>query len=172
VTDNLSWFISHVESSYGICVFEVTDWSADEVDVTAYGDTSGIRMGFYFAESKSGFQPMLPHDLPKDVIFFFEALTVLFIIQMVCSHPSIPKQLVVFSDNMNTIDIFSSLCAKPCYNTILKPTVSLLLQHHLDLHVIHIPGEDNVIADSLSCFQNSQALAACPGLSISPFQPP
>jgi hypothetical protein len=172
VTDDLSWFISHVESSYGIRVFEATDWSADEADVTAYGDASGVGMGFYFAESNSGFQSVLPHDPPKDVIFFFEALTVLSIVQMVCSRPSIPKRLVVFSDNMNTVDIFSSLRAKPCYNTILKPTVSLLLQHHLDLRVIHIPGEDNVVADSLSRFRNSQALAACPGLSISPFQPP
>jgi hypothetical protein len=44
--------------------------------------------------------------------------------------------------------------------------------YSLDLHVIHIPGEDNVIVDSLLHFRNSQALAACPGLSISPFQPP
>jgi hypothetical protein len=91
VTDNLSWFISHVESSYGICVFEATDWSADEADVTAYGDASNVGMGFYFAESKSGFQSVLSHDPPKDVIFFFEALTVLSIVQMVCSRPSIPK---------------------------------------------------------------------------------
>jgi hypothetical protein len=172
VTDDLSWFISHVESSYGIRVFEATDWSADEVDVTAYGDASSIGMGFYFAESKSGFQSVLPHDPTKDVIFFFKALTVLCIVQIMCSRPSIPKRLVVFSDNMNTVDIFSSLHTKPCYNTILKPTVSLLLQHHLDLRVIHIPGEDNIIVDSLSCFRNSQALATCPGLSISPFQPP
>jgi hypothetical protein len=115
---------------------------------------------------------VLPHDLPKDVIFFFKALTVFSILQMVCSHPSIPKQLIIFNDNMNTVNIFCSLRTKPCYNTILNPTVSLLLQHHLDLCVIHIPGEDNINADSLSCFQNSQALAVCPGLSISPFQPP
>jgi hypothetical protein len=73
---------------------------------------------------------------------------------------------------MNTVNIFRSLHAKPCYNTILKPTVSLLLHHHVDLCVIHIPSEDNVIADALSHLQNSQALVTCPGLSISPFQPP
>jgi hypothetical protein len=65
VTDDMSWFISHVECSYGIRVFKATDWSADEADVTAYGDASGIGMGFYFAESKSGFQSVLPHDRPR-----------------------------------------------------------------------------------------------------------
>jgi hypothetical protein len=35
ITDNLHWFISRVQTSYGICVFEAADWAADEADVTA-----------------------------------------------------------------------------------------------------------------------------------------
>jgi hypothetical protein len=129
VIDDLRWFISHVETSYGIRVFEATDWAADEADLTAYGDASGVGMGFYFIDSLEGFQSTLPHGPPKDVIFYFEALTVLCIVEKACTLTSIPQRLVVFSDNMNTIDIFNSLRVKPSYNTILKSTVTLLLKH-------------------------------------------
>jgi hypothetical protein len=72
--DVLQWFISHVETLYGIRIFEATDWAADEANLTAYGDASGVGMGFYFVESNNGFQSTLPHAPPKDVIFYFEAL--------------------------------------------------------------------------------------------------
>jgi hypothetical protein len=172
VVDDLHWFVSHVESSYGIRIFEATDWAANEAELTVYGDASGVGMGFYVVESSAGFQSTLPHNTPKDVIFYFEALVVLSIVEKVCSQSSVPKRLVVFSDNMNTVDIFSSLRAKPSYNIILKPAVSLLLKHRVDLRVIHVPGTDNVVADALSRFQNSKAIAACPGLTISAFEPP
>ena len=57
VADDLHWFTSHIKQSIG---FEVTDWAADEADLTAYGDASGIGMGFYFVESSKGFQSTLP----------------------------------------------------------------------------------------------------------------
>jgi hypothetical protein len=171
VVDDLQWFYHHVESSSGIHVFEATDWSLEEADLTAYGDASALGMGSYFRKSNSGFQSTLLHNPPKDVIFYFEALMVLAIVENTCSQSKIPKHLVVFSDNSNTVDIFSSLHAKLTYNGILKSTVSLLLHHNIDLCVIHIPGSDNVIADALSRFQNACAITACPGLSFQPLHP-
>ena len=136
-------------------MFEATDWATDKAKLTAYGDAIGIGMGFYFIESRAGFQSALPHGPPKDIIFYFEALAILSIVKEACSHIQIPKCLIVFCDNMNTIDIFHSLHAKPSYNVILKPMVSLLLQHNINLCVIHVPRANNVIADTLSHFQNS-----------------
>jgi hypothetical protein len=172
VVEDLRWFQAHVEVSSGVRVFEATDWSFKDADLTAYGDASALGMGFYFVEGNVGFQSHLPHDPPKDVIFYFEALTVLCVLERACSRSPVPKRVVVFSDNSNTVDIFSSLRAKPCYNVILKSAVSILLEYRIDLRVVLIAGTDNVIADALSRFQNGRALAACPGLSISPFKPP
>jgi hypothetical protein len=71
------------------------------------------------------------NDPPSDGIFYFEALVVLStLIEAVCHIPS-PARVVIFSDNMNSVDIFSSLGASPLYNTILKPAVSLLLEHDI-----------------------------------------
>jgi hypothetical protein len=72
-----------------MCI-EATDWGANEVDVMAYGAASGMGMGSYFTDSKAGFQSVLPHDPPKDGIFFFKALMLLSIVDMVCFHPSVP----------------------------------------------------------------------------------
>ena len=84
----------------------------------------------------------------------------------------IPRRLLIYSDNTNTVDIFHSLRARPAYNELLKFTVSLPIKHNISLRVVHVPGVDNIVADSLSRFENTKALAACPGLTISTFQPP
>ena len=68
--------------------------------------------------------------------------------------------------------MFSSLRSLPPYNELLKFTVSLLIKFNISLRVVHLPGEDNGIADALSRFDNIRALTACPELSISTFQPP
>jgi hypothetical protein len=160
ITDHLDWFISHVQTSYGIPVFQATDWAADEADVTAHGDASRVGMGFYFAESNTGYQSTLPHDPPKDVIFYFESIGHPLHHPNALLSPCHSQMTQCFQfDNMNTVDIFSLLQAK-------------LLQHGLDLWVIHIPRVDNVVADALSHFNNSQALTICPSLSVSTFEPP
>jgi hypothetical protein len=129
-------------------------------------------MAYYFADSKQGFQSPLPHGPPKGSIFYFEALAVCSAIIGATTLSPIPKRLAVFTDNSNTVDIFNSLRATPSYNDILKTAISHLIDFHIDLRVAHIPGAENVVADALSRFENARALAACPGLSISPFQPP
>ena len=101
-----------------------------------------------------------------------QALAVVSVVEAVTRLSSVPNRLLVFTDNTNTVDIFHSLRSMPPYNGLLKFTVSLLLEFDISLRVVHIPGIDNVIANSLSRFENTKAVAACPGLSISHFQPP
>ena len=69
------------------------------------------------------------------------------------------------------IDILNTLRARNLYNELLKFMVDLLMQHNVNLHVIHISGEHNIVVD-LPCGQLSQASAYCPILSITQFQPP
>ena len=172
VVQDLTWFISHVEVSDGIFLFEDIDWDAQWADVTAYADACMSGMGFFFEHSWEGFQCHLPHNPPKDTIFYFEALAVVSIVDAVTRLPSIPSRLLVFSDNTNTVDIFHSLRSLPPYNSLLKYTVSLLIKFNISLRVAYVPGVENIVADALSRFENMQVLAACLGLSISSFQPP
>lgn len=99
-------------------------------------------------------------------------LAVTSVVDTVTRLPSVPARLLVYTDNSNTVDIFHSLRSLPPYNDLLKFTVSLLIKFNISLRVVHVPGVDNDVADALSRFDNARALAACPGLSISSFQPP
>lgn len=172
VIRDLDWFASHVRRSDGVYLFEDVDWRFEQADIVAYSDACLSGLGFYLETSNEGFQCLVPQLPPKDTIFYFEALAVASIVDAVTRSSSIPSRLLIFSDNTNTVDIFHSLRSLPPYNNLLKFTVSLLIKHNISLRVSHISGIDNVIADSLSRFENTKAIAACPGLSISTFQPP
>jgi hypothetical protein len=51
-------------------------------------------------------------------------------------------------DNANTINIFHSLHCLPEYNAILKHSVDICLATNHQLHVLHVPGEQNTVAAS------------------------
>ena len=172
VIKDLSWFITHVKRSNGIYLFQDVDWGFEQANIVAWADACLSGLGFYFQHAREGFQCMVPHDQPKNTIFYFEALAVVSVVETISRLSPVPKHLIVFSDNTNTVDIFHSLRSMPPYNDLLKFTVSLLLKHDISLRVIHVPGVDNVVADSLSRFDNTKAVNACPGLTISLFQPP
>jgi hypothetical protein len=172
VVRDLEWFLAHVKQSDGVYVFGDEEWEPHQADVTAYSDACMSGLGFFFQHSREGFQCPVPGNPPKDTIFYFEALAVVSIVDAVTRLPSVPTRLLIYSDNSNTVDIFHSLRSLPPYNGLLQFTVSLLIKFDISLRVLHVPGEDNGIADALSRFDNARAYAACPGLAISSFQPP
>ena len=172
VVGDLLWYQSHVLHSDGVYLFEEVDWDKRQADIVAYSDASLTSLGFFFENTRTGFQCLVPKNPPTDCIFYFEALAVVSVVETVTRMRDIPGRLLIYSDNTNTVDIFHSLRARPAYNELLKFTVSLLIKHNISLRVVHVPGVDNIIADSLSRFENTKALAACPGLTISTFQPP
>jgi hypothetical protein len=172
VIKDLDWFVSHVRNSDGVFLFEDVDWDAEQADLTAYSDACLSGLGFFFEDLRKGYQCLVPQDPPKNTIFYFEALAVTSAVDAATRLSSVPARLLVFSDNTNTVNIFHSLRCLPPYNDILKFTVSILIKYGISLRVIHIPGIHNTVADSLSRFDNDKAIAMCPHLSISDFQPP
>jgi hypothetical protein len=127
-------------------------------------------MGIWFPGEYAGYQSPLPPNGPRDLIFFYEALAV-------CSAFHIGAKfgcdrIAIYTDNTNTVDMFSSLRAKPVYNSILIAAVDFAVNTSISTKVYYVPGNQNIIADYLSRFQNAKALQLAPNMRIRPFQPP
>ena len=169
----LLWFIHHVKVSDGIHMLKSVEWSPyDRMASTliGYADASGSGMGIWFPGEYTGYQCVLPPDGPQDLIFFYEALAVCSAFYLglnyACDH------IAIYSDNTNTVDMFSSLRAKPVYNSILVAAVDFAVEHSISTKVYYVLGKQNVIANFLSRFQNAKALQLAPNMRIRLFQPP
>ena len=169
----LLWFIHHIANSDGIHMLKSVEWSPyDRMATTliAYTDASAVGMGIWFPGEHGGFQCPLPTDGPKDLIFFYEALAVYSAFHLGAEYGC--DRIAAYSDNTNTVDMFSSLRAKPAYNPILMSAIDFGINHSIATKVYYVPGKQNVIADHLSRFQNMKALQLAPKLRICNFQPP
>ena len=172
VRDDFAWAVRHVESSTGIHILHSPDWDPSSADFTAYCNACPSGLGFWYPSLAVGFHSPMPVDSQLTSIFYFEALCVFCALKDIASRTTRGSKVVIFTDNLNTVHIFNSLTCLPEYNHLLRRSVDVVLANELDLRVLHIPGEQNVIADALSRCLFSVALDSAPELKISPFQPP
>ncbi|PBK83568.1 hypothetical protein ARMGADRAFT_1048413 [Armillaria gallica] len=157
VKGDLEWFLHHIQASPGILLFDALDWDPEkETNLTILCDACMAGMGFWIPELLLGFFTPVPCDPPKDTIFFWEALCVVVALEWFCKSMRQDSTLThwlrvtIKTDNSNTVDLFDSLCALPAYNSLLRTSVDLLISSDIDLHVLHIPGVHNVVADAIS----------------------
>ncbi|TFY74854.1 hypothetical protein EWM64_g9158 [Hericium alpestre] len=128
-------------------------------------------MVFWSPSRSRGFHSRLPDT--TDSIFYWEALAVVSAIDWASHLTDMrPHRLLVYCDNTNTVDMFNTLHAQPPYNLLLKFAIDRLIHTGIDLHVVHLAGIDNGVADALSHFQEPCASALHPGLRTSTFLPP
>ena len=169
----LAWFINHIKNSNGIHMLQSVEWFPQDNQAStliAFSDASGVGMGIWFPGEYAGYQSPLPPEGPKDLIFFYEALAICSAIHLGVQYGT--KRIAIYSDNTNSVDMFSSLRAKREYNSILMSAIDLAFKHEIKFKVYYIPGPENVIADLLSRFRNELAMRLAPKLVIRPFSPP
>ena len=172
VRDDLAWAARHIESSNGIHLLRSADWDLSSADITIYCDACLDGMGFWYLSSVLGFYSPTPVDVGDFPIFYFEALCVFCALRDVASCAEHRSRVVIYTDNLNTVHMFNSLACLPLYNHILRRSVDILLSTEIDLRVLHIPGEENGVADALSRCNFDKALSLAADLKINLFQPP
>ncbi|KAL1698142.1 hypothetical protein EV121DRAFT_297515 [Schizophyllum commune] len=165
----LLWMADHMSHLPGVRMLELDEWGNGDEDVHLFADASGVSLGFWCPSCGTGFQCVRPGSPMPVGLFYNEALAVLSALHHAIFD--IDHCILIFSDNTNTIDMFNSMRADQMHNRILMTAINTLLNFDCELRVFHIPGTDNSVADTLSCFDNQRALQLIPGLKRSR-QPP
>lgn len=147
-------------------------WDPANANVVVFCDACLEGMGFWFPDLDLGFYAPTPMDSPTDIIFYYEALCVVSAIDILCNQPNENQKIVIFTDNSNTVDMFSSLRCEPAFNHLLRFAVDRLLSKGHDLRVIHVSGVENDVADAISRGQVGRALNSRPNLHLQFFRPP
>ncbi|TFY82031.1 hypothetical protein EWM64_g1982 [Hericium alpestre] len=174
VTRDFLWFAHVFERFDGVHIITSREWDSSQADLILNCDASlSGGLAFWSPHHARGFiseHPPAPVD--TETIFWYEALTVVSALDWACSLPQKPNRLAIFSDSLNTVQMFNSLRARPHYNDLLLYACRTLLLHRIDLRVFHIAGELNVVADALSRNLLHVASQYQPALRIHLFTPP
>jgi len=109
-------------------------------------------MGFWWPDKCVGFYSPVPDGLNEEQIFYFEALCVLAALHHIIDSqlPPPSSHILIYTDNDNTVTIFNTMHCLPQYNSILISAADVLMNGNLHLRVLHIPGEQNYVADAIS----------------------
>jgi hypothetical protein len=170
VRSDFAWALRALEKLQPVQILESLVWSVDLADLVIYCDACPDGLGFWVPAENSGFYASSPFGEPP-TIFYLEALCVLNALLFATQRMDPPRKLLLYTDNQNTVDIFSTLRCLPDYNGIVICSVDLRISARVDLRVLHVAGEDNIVADALSRADFTRALAVRPGLTLTQFQP-
>lgn len=172
VCQELLWAANHLTSCDGVYFISSTDWSAEDADMLLLTDACLFGMGFWSPHLLLAFQTRINTAISRP-IFYWEAYTVVSALHWALHSSSPPpRRVLIYCDNMNTVNLFSSLRALPQYNPLILTACDMMIRFGCQLRVAHISGAQNGVADSLSRFDNPTALSQVPNLSVLPFTPP
>ena len=114
-------------------------------------DASQIGLAFWSPDLNLSFvAPIKESDDHFGNIFFNEALAVVSAIEWAAHLPNHPRCVLVHTDSMNTVEIWHSLAPQGDNIPLMLYAVEVMMDHNIDIRVVHIPGSENLIADALS----------------------
>ncbi|KAI9064555.1 DNA/RNA polymerase [Trametes sanguinea] len=175
VTRDLLFVANIFEQHGGVHIMKASAWGPNDAELVIFCDACLTGMAFWIPSLSLAFVADCPPAPPglDDNIFWFEALTVLSALEWVDANVSPrPDRLAIYTDNLNTVQIFDSFRANPFFDELLLCACSTLIASGMDLRVWHVAGQYNTIADALSRGLFRVAHQYCPSLSIATFIPP
>jgi len=172
VREDLKWATHHMRASLGINLLSSVTWDVEDADATVFCDACMEGLAFYYPDRSTAYYAPVPTNAARDIIFYFEALAVASACNDLKNTVPQHSHIVIYTDSMNTVDIFNSLRCQPEFNPLLRHCVDVMISQEFQIRVLHIPGELNTVADAISRREFHRAQQLAPGLRIESFQPP
>ncbi|KIJ28303.1 hypothetical protein M422DRAFT_105483, partial [Sphaerobolus stellatus SS14] len=129
-------------------------------------------LGFYTPAKCLGFASNIPANPLIPNILFYKTLTVASAVTWAAALPFPPCRLLIYTDSLDSVEMFHSLRAKDGYNELLLLVVQQLMTCRISLRVCHVAGANNTIADALSRGLFDLARQLVPHIRIGTFEPP
>jgi len=170
VRSDFAWALETLTHLQPVLLLHSLVWQPSEASLTAYCDACPEGLGFWFPSTEMGYYSTAPTNVPT-LIFYLEALCVLSALELGCRKLPPHSRLLLYTDNQNTVDIFSSLHCLPEFRHILQTSITLRTLAGIDVRVLHVPGSGNGVADALSRADFDRALSLCPSLILNFFTP-
>jgi hypothetical protein len=115
VRDDLLWALKKVETMPGLLLLKSLSWPAEAATYTIYCDACPNGMGFWYPSLDIAFYSETPPDEVSGLIFYFEALCVLCALRDACNRAESGGRFILYTDNLNSVDIYSTLRARPAF---------------------------------------------------------
>ena len=144
VIADLSWFTDTIGLVSGVCLLNFIIWSTSDANLTIYCNASMTALGFYILQMNLAITSPISQEQGLHHIFFYKAFCIVLALAFATqlNHP--PACLLIFTDSLNTVNMFHLLKAAEDYNHLLLFTAHLLLLQKTTLHVFHITGMDKI----------------------------
>jgi hypothetical protein len=110
---NLEWATNHIHASDGVHLLRSLDWGIDNANAIILCNACPGRYGFLIPALDLGFYAPVPATTSGKFISVYEALCVLSVLEYASSLFTEPRHFIIFANNSNTVDMFTSLCAPP-----------------------------------------------------------
>ena len=151
--EDLGVWLEFLEGYNGVSVIPQEGWLNDE-DIDLYTDASGeIGYGGYL--NGKWFNGKWPsHDIIRTTSIAWKEMIPIVIALMVWGEELSDKRIVLHTDNM-AVKCAVNKQTSPCPQimALLRKLVITCLVRNISIKAVHVPTQDNGIADSLSRFQ-------------------
>ena len=172
VCADLTWAASHLCNSLRVRLLSSVTWDVEDADKIVCCDACKMGLAFWFPTHHQGFYSQIPCNTVWNIIFYFEALAIAKAINNLRTSAVSTSKIIIHTDGMNTVNIFNSLWCLPEFNPLLWYCINIFMNKKFDVHILHILGVPNVVADVISCHDFQKAVTLVPRLTITLFQPP
>jgi len=147
-------------------------WSPEDGDETVFCNACMTELAFWYPAHRKGFYAAMPTVVAHEIIFYLESWAVASTIDDLQRKAVDYSKIVIYTDSMNTVDICNSLQCLPDFNPLLCFYIDICQSMNFDVHILHVPGEHNGVADAISHNNFEKAQKLVPGLNILKFKPP